>query len=300
MTTSETATPITIMCADGFRLGGHVWGKAPAACGVVVINAATGVLARYYHHYARFLAEHGFMVVTYDYRGIGASRPASLRRSAIRWRHWGERDFDAVLQWVAAHAPGSRLQVVGHSIGGFLPGFAEHAPSIHRILTVGAQYAWWPDYAPGRRLRLVLKWHVAMPIVTALCGYFPGRRLGWLEDLPPGVAHEWSFRGPRMQRSSPRAERDGLVARFAAVRAPILAVAMHDDEFATPNAVRRGLGYYTGSAHLHVRLAPADLGFADVGHFGLFHTRHRDGFWRQSLIWLRTGINPWPDRVMAP
>jgi hypothetical protein len=52
------------------------------------------------------------------------------------------------------------------------------------MLTVGAQYAYWRDYAVRRRAQLLLKWHVIMPALTTLCGYFPGRRLGWLEDRP--------------------------------------------------------------------------------------------------------------------
>ncbi len=31
-----------------------------------------------YHHYAAYLAANRFAVVTYDYRGIGLSRPADL------------------------------------------------------------------------------------------------------------------------------------------------------------------------------------------------------------------------------
>ena len=40
-------------------------------------------------------------------------------------------------------------------------------------------------------------------------------------------------------------------------------------------------------------LRPADLGFEAIGHFGLFHSRHCEGFWRDSVLWLRDGIHPW-------
>ena len=45
---------------------------------------------------------------------------------------------------------------------------------------MGAQFAHWRDYAPGRRLELLFKWHLVMPALTRLLGYFPGGRLGWL------------------------------------------------------------------------------------------------------------------------
>jgi len=293
------AEPVKIRCRDGVSLGGHFWPAGGPPAGSVIINPATGVLARYYHFYARFLSQHGFDVLTYDYRGIGLSRPARLRGCGYRWRDWGERDFDAALLFLREKTPGAPLHVVGHSIGGFLPGFSENARLVTRVLTVGAQYAYWGDYAPARRLRLFLKWHCAMPALTAIYGYFPGKRLGWLEDLPKGVANEWSFRRAALERSFPACERNVIRARFAAVSAPVLAVAVWDDELGTVPAINRTLRYYRGAKATKVLLRPRDLGEESTGHFGLFHARHADGFWRETLRWLRDGENPWPARAFA-
>jgi predicted alpha/beta hydrolase len=292
---------VEILCRDGVRLGGHAW-LAPdgGGAGTVIINPATGVLARYYHRYARFLTGYGFDVLTYDYRGIGASRPDRLRGCGYRWRDWGERDFDAALRFMRNRRPTGPLTVVGHSIGGFLPGLAESASLIDRMLTVGAQYAWWGDYAPSHRLGLFLKWHVAMPAATAFCGYFPGRRLGWLEDLPSGVANEWSFRGPRFERSHPPHDRQAVLSRMAAVTAPILAIAVSDDELGTVPAVCRTLSYYIRALRTTVLLRPADYRRKTIGHFNLFHDSHAAGFWIDTLQWLRDGRNPWPGHVLNP
>jgi len=293
--------PVRLPCRDGFVLHGHLWpSQHPGSgLGLVIINAATGVLAKYYHYYARYLAEQGFTALTYDYRGIGASRPNSLRGVGFRWRDWGELDFDAAVHWAREWGARERgvegpLSVVGHSIGGFLPGFAPAAAKVDRILSVGAQYAFWRDYAPAQRMSLFLKWHVAMPALTAMFGYFPGKRLGWLEDLPAGVAYEWSFRRARLEQSFPAHEHQDLLSRFAQVSAPILAIGVSDDEFGTPEALRRGLEYYSGSPREMVMFEPSALGFGEIGHFSLFHARHREGFWRGSCDWLRDGVNPWP------
>ncbi|WP_426227085.1 alpha/beta fold hydrolase [Pararhizobium sp. DWP3-4] len=289
--------PIGIVCEDGVRLGGHLWaGMGNSACGSVVINPATGVLARYYHSYARFLAGHGFTVLTYDYRGIGQSRLAALTGCNYRWADWGEQDFAAALGFLHEHAPDGPRLVVGHSIGGFLPGFARNAPLIDRMLTIGAQYAYWRDYAPARRPHLLLKWHIVMPLLTALCGYFPGKALGWLEDLPAGVAIDWSFRRSRMELSHPCDDRPDILRRFAAVTAGILAIGVTDDEIGTPQAIRRALQYYRNAEPVEVALSPIEFGLDRIGHFSLFHTRHAAGFWLDSLLWLRDGINPWPGK----
>jgi predicted alpha/beta hydrolase len=292
--------PVEIACRDGVVLRGHLWqATCGRSCGSVVVNAATGVLARYYHHYARFLAEHGFDVLTYDYRGIGLSRPERLRGCGYRWRDWGQLDFDAALTFLQERDRSQRLLVVGHSIGGFLPGLSRNAALIERMLTVGAQYAYWRDYAPSHRKRMLWKWHVVMPALTAMLGYFPGKRLGWLVDLPAGVANEWSFRGARMERSHPVAERPDLIARFDAVTASILAITMTDDEYGTVAAIRRALSYYRQADVTQVVLSPGDLGFDAIGHFSLFHSRHAAGFWLDTVLWLRDGINPWPERIYA-
>lgn len=291
-------TAVAIPCDDGVVLGGHLWTAGHASIGRVIINPATGVLARYYHRYARFLAGHGFDVLTYDYRGIGASRPRTLRGCRYRWRDWGFLDFEGALRFMLARG-GGPLRVVGHSFGGVIPGLAASAGAIDRMLTVGAQYAWPGDYAPRRRLALIAKWHVAMPLVTALCGYFPGRRLGWLEDLPAGVANEWSFRGRRLESGQPRDQRLVTIARLSGFKAPILAVTVSDDELGTEPAIRRTLDYYRGARRTIVRLRPADYGRRTIGHFHLFRDEHADGFWRDTLAWLRHGIDPWPDRGIA-
>jgi predicted alpha/beta hydrolase len=280
---------MTFRCVDGVTLVGHRW-SPPRASAVVIVNSATGVLARYYHRYASFLAEHDLEAITYDYRGIGESRPGNLRGLDFRWSDWGTKDFAAVLASAERIAAGRPTLVVGHSIGGFLPGFAPGFERCAAFLSVGGQFAYYRDYARGSRAKNLLKWHVAMPVLTALLGYFPGRRLGWLEDLPAGVAFEWAFRRARIEQSFPKERRAEIVARFAAFRGPLLDVAATDDPFATPEAIARALAYYANADRHVMLLAPSDLGVTRIGHFDLFHSKHRDGFWRTTLDWLTARI----------
>lgn len=290
---SEESERLSIPCVDGVRLGVDLWRPEGVAWGTVIINPATGVLARYYHRFARFLTDAGYFVLTYDYRGIGQSRPARLAGSGYRWRDWGTKDFDAVIRYAIEAGLPRPLLVVGHSIGGALIGHAPMAAEVDRILTVGAQYAYWRDYAASARLQMLWRWHMVMPALTTAFGYFPGRRLGWLEDLPAGVAYEWAFRAARLEAGLPAEEGAQLRAGFAAVRAPILAVSFHDDSYGTRAALTRTLAYYTGAERQLVMLHPADVGETTVGHFQPFHAKLAERLWPGFLQWLRHGSTPW-------
>lgn len=292
MTALETSQSVEILCADGVVLGGNFWRPAGEPEAVVVINAATGVLARYYHRYARWLADEGFAVLTYDYRGIGASRPSDIRNCGYRWQDWGERDFPAAAALAQRVAPGVRLQVVGHSFGGFIPGMSAAGADVERMLTVGAQYACWRDYQASARARLFLKWHVAMPFLSMIFGFFPGRYLEWLEDLPKGIALQWAAVGRSWESRIAPHERARLFQRFGAVRAPILAIVLSDDELATAAAVDRSLAYYGGSTRTRTVIRPSDFDQLSIGHFGFFHDRNRAGLWPVTTRWLRDGRIP--------
>ena len=234
-------TAFSTRAADGYAIKGHCWRHPhPEDRPVVIINPATSVHSRYYSRFATFLFSQGFDVVTYDYRGIGGSRPASLRGFQASWLDWGHLDFEAVLRHTDRSFPGQPIHVVAHSIGGFVIGLAPSNHLIRGIFTMGAQFAHWRDYAPGHRLVMLAKWHVAMPALTAVFGYFPGKRLGWLEDTPRGVVRDWASSWRRIEDTCRRGslalenvDRSTLVRQFGAVSAPTLAVGMTDDEFGT-------------------------------------------------------------------
>lgn len=295
--------------ADGFTLHGQLWrpSETPPHT-TLLINAATGVAARYYSRYAAYLACHGFLVLTYDYRGIGASRPASLRNLRATKHDWGALDCDAAIQTLHQQAPELPMMAVCHSIGGFALGLAPSARCIQRAFFVGCQYAYWQDYRPLVRLPMWLNWHLIMPVLTRIFGYFPGKRLGWLEDLPSGVAMEWATRFHpsfhrryhRLNHAQPPATESELEARMGALHAEILAVADTNDPFATRPATQRLLHYFRQCDRRFVRIHPRRYGLPKLGHFGFFHDRFRNTLWPQSLIWLQTGQNPWPDNIHWP
>src|SRR5262249_35081851 len=79
MPASVAPVPFEVEAADGEVLGATMFPPSGRGLGTVLVHGATAVPQSYYRHFAAFLATRGMRVITYDYRGVGASRPASLR-----------------------------------------------------------------------------------------------------------------------------------------------------------------------------------------------------------------------------
>ena len=79
---------VTFPARDGFRLSGDWFEPVGPSRAVAVIAGAMGVRRRFYRAFAAFLAENGIATLTFDYRGIGGSRPSgalsALPRGAAR------------------------------------------------------------------------------------------------------------------------------------------------------------------------------------------------------------------------
>ena len=283
--------PFKEPAADGYILCGYTWrhSSQDITRPVVIINAATSVRCRHYSRFADYLFANGFDVITYDYRGIGESRPGSLRQLQASWSDWGALDFEAMLKRAEREFPGQPIDVVGHSFGGCAAGLGASGQLIRNMVTVGAQFAYWRDYAAAQRWRMFSRWHLVMPLITMLCGYFPGKRLGWLEDTPAGVVRDWSTPSALYEtRPSGRlmhAESGRLP--FANVSAKNLAISITDDPYATIPAIERLLAYFINSTNTHLRIAPEDIGEQEVGHFAFFRSAYQATLWPIALFWLQ-------------
>ena len=75
------------------------------------MGAATAVPAGYYRHFAEWLAGRGCAVLTFDYRGIAASRDALRHGEDVRLRDWARLDMAAALH--AADRNGRSIGVRG-------------------------------------------------------------------------------------------------------------------------------------------------------------------------------------------
>ncbi len=273
----------SLAARDGYGLAATLHRSARNADSVVIINAGTGIRRTYYHKFARFLAENGLTTLTYDYRGIGDSRPTSLRGFTACMRDWAQQDMASAAEWCARELQPKKIFVIGHSAGGQLVGMAGINHLIHGLVLVAAQSGYWKHWPAQSRYRYVLLWRV-MPLIANVWGYLPGK-LGIGEDLPRGVANEWAkwSRHPRYLFGYASAHEQESYHKLSA---PILAYSFWDDEYAPKLAVEALLHEYSAAqvAHKHFTrdISPA----ARIGHFGFFREQFRASLWQEVLRWL--------------
>jgi predicted alpha/beta hydrolase len=269
-----------IAAGDGYPLAVRRYEPALPARATVLIHGATATPQSYYRRFAEHLATAGYRVISYDYRGIGDSRPASLRGFAARMSDWGRLDAAAVIAQVKRSHPGP-LVSIGHSFGGQLLGITDAAHDVDAAVLVGAQLGSLRHWPLAARPGLALMWYGLVPALTAIKGYLPGGAgLGGV-DLPAGVAREWArwCRSPSyLVDHVPHA-----AARFARFRAPTLAYSFTDDDFAPAGAVAALLERLDGARLRHRNLAPAELGVDRIGHFGFFRESMRDRLWTELV-----------------
>jgi predicted alpha/beta hydrolase len=267
---------------------------APGPKGMVLIHPATGVSQGYYESFARYLVGLGFSVLTYDYRGTGRSRPASLRGYQVSMSDWINDDVPAVTNWAAARFPDLPLLAVGHSVGGHAIALSRNSEALRAAVMV-ASHAGVTRTIRGwaERARVWFMVRVLAPVLCALLGYMPSRRIGLGEDLPRAVMMQWGrwTTLPRYFVDDPSMD---AARRMAQVRIPLLVLGFTDDPWANPAAIDLLVSPLTHARVERREYAPVDAGVPAIGHMGFFRKRCEAVLWRDAGLWLLSHVT---DRV---
>lgn len=301
-----TSERISIPVPAGGAIAGTL--RVPAAGmprGAVVIHPATAVAERLYNGFAEYLAENGFAVCTYDYRGTGASGSPRQNRT-LRMRDWMDRDVPAVAAEMAGRFPGIPQLAVGHSIGGHALLLNNGAAGLAGFVAV-ASHAGVTRAIEDRteRIRVGLVLRVLGPLFARVLGFVPGRRMGLGEDMPGAAMLEWSkwSRTPGYFFDDP-----GMHAaeRAAKVKTDVLAIGFSDDLWATPAQIGSLYNRLPNARVERRTYTPDDGGVPAIGHMGFFRRGVRATLWPQVLVWLTersgtgSGVNPGVNPAAKP
>jgi predicted alpha/beta hydrolase len=178
--------------------------------------------------------------------------------------------------------PEQPLYLIGHSLGAQLPGLFEQPDRVDGLFSVAAGSGYWRDNAPRLRRSVLYFWHVLVPVATRVCGYFPGRSLRKVGDLPAGVIRQWR-RWCLHPRYSVGAEGAAVAERYAQARFPLLAWSFTDDELMTLRGTRALVGLYPNAPSEVHTLGPEDVLARRIGHFGMFREHFRTSLWPRAV-----------------
>ncbi|MES2400741.1 MAG: alpha/beta fold hydrolase [Pseudomonadota bacterium] len=269
---------------SGARLSLKVYGGA-ASHASVVIGGAMGVRQDYYAAFAQWLSTRGFRVTTFDYRGSGDSLPdtahGGLRGFKANLSDWA-KDYEAVIDSAKAALPTSPLYLLGHSLGAQLPGLLGNPHKVDGLLSVAAGSGYWRDNAPQLRRLILYFWYVLVPVATRLFGYFPGRKLKKVGDLPAGVMLQWR-KWCLDPHYSVGAEGEGARLSYSQVAFPVRALSITDDELMTLRGTHNLINLYGNAPRSVELIAPADVEARRIGHFGFFREQFMQTLWPRSL-----------------
>jgi len=287
--TEEATQSVRFPALDGYMLGGTVYipKRSRESTTAVLLSSGGGILAAKYARFASFLAARGIPVLTYDYRGIGGSRPRKLRGFRALAEDWSEFDCGGAIAYLRSRYANAHLVSVAHSIGALITGGAPNVEEFARHVFICPHTGYYRDYLFKYRLPMVGLWHGVMPALTRVFGYFPAKRLRLGEDIPAGIALQWAARhSPELRpeattRDARRAR--SMMARYQLLTGPILAIGFRDDAFATPKGMRRLLDTFPGARAEIMVLAPMDVQMRSVGHFGFFRREAARALWPKVL-----------------
>lgn len=223
--------------ASSQKITAHLFEPAANQQKLVVINSATGVKQQLYFNIATFLAESGFTVITYDYSGIGLSKPAELKQCKSSMRSWGAEDFAAVTDYIKHHYKNYQKFLLGHSVGALILGMNKDAMLFERFVFISTQNATARHLKFKIKLLAYVGFGLLVPLTTKIFGYFPAYRFGLGASLPAGVAKDW--RTLILNPTSTNALLDQTGFRRAQTLAQkALVLYADDDEWLTENGVR--------------------------------------------------------------
>lgn len=279
---------LSVVCADGQQLAARCYRPCTEAGHLsrraVLIVPAMATAQSFYQDFAVWLAEQGLMVFTFDYRGIAASAPPSLKGFEASIDDWAHLDVPAMIAVMHERAPDRPWTWLGHSLGGQIFGMVPGAERFERLVAVACGNGYWKNNVGRTRYLALLLWYVLAPLGIALAGYFPGKRLGAVGDLP--AAALWQWRKWCLHPDYLGAEGQALRQRYAAVRTPITAVIAQDDELISPLGMRRLYLLYQAVAVQFQTLVPHTLGLQRIGHFGVFRQSASSTLWPLVLNWI--------------
>ncbi|WP_299074879.1 alpha/beta fold hydrolase [uncultured Paraglaciecola sp.] len=251
--------------------------------GKIVIASAMGVSQRYYQPVAKWLTEQGFCVLTFDCNGMGESKDRHLKEYQCDILDWVKQDYSAALKFVINQDCGAPIYWLGHSLGGQVFPLVENIQKVNKVITVSSGTGYWKRNAPALRNKAPLLWYFLLPLTTALLGYFPGKKLGIVGDMPKQVMLQWR-RWCLHPDYCVGVESESVKEKFLTIDIPLVSITFSDDEMLSATNMQDLHALFGHQNKAIKNYHPQDMGEKRIGHLGFFREKFKENLWPKLLL----------------
>lgn len=272
-------TEIFITASDGYRLSALYAIPVDGHTGTIVISSATGIKKEYYINFARFLVQHGYNVLLYDYRGIGGSAPKDIRSLKSYMHEWGTKDMEAVLNFLSLEKKHRNIIWLGHSAGAQLVGFLKNKQHISKVVAVNSALGYWGYFPFPQKVLIWFLWKFIGPAMLKLYGYGTMKRIGWGENLPPNMLMQWRLWCLNKNYFKETILEISGVDKFYDFSIPVDSLCISDDYLSNDKTVSSMLDFFPNARHTGYKLLVRKYTKEKVGHTGIFRKKFENTLW---------------------
>ena len=253
------------------------------AHGVIILAPAMGVNQRYYAALANWLTTKGFIAVTFDFQGMGVNSPKQLKHIDINITDWIETDCARVIARCRESWPDLKITWVGHSLSGQIFPLIPNQTELSGIVSIASGSGFWRLAPMTMRFKALTLWHLLVPVLTPLFGYFPGKKLGVVANLPKRVIYQWRkwcLDSDYCLAAAPPSMR----ATFTSTKQKVVALTFDDDHMISFESARALHRLFARNDIGHQHISSSQTPFKRIGHFGFFRHRQQEALWATYLL----------------
>jgi len=271
---------VLIEARDGFKLSATIRRPLTEIKGVIQMNCGTGIPQKVYSNLAIYLTQYGYVTVTYDYRGIGNSKPKNLKGFEAKIEDWGILDMTSIFDWIISEFPNEKKIIIGHSMGGQLVGLMDNYQKIDKLVLIASSTGYWKDMSSPYKWLMPPLWFLFVPLTTFIYGYANAKKIRQGENLPKGVAIQWRNWCINPNYFDEHFKKSNTSLFFDKLRIPLKSIQIKDDPIANEITSNKILKYYK-IANIEIeKISPEQLGVKKIGHTGFFSRQFKDTLWK--------------------
>ncbi len=249
----------------------------------VVIAPALGVDKIFYQDFALWLASYGYLVTTFDYSSMGSADKVHYKESDTTITDWAVFDCKKILEQVSIEIKDKDIYWIGHSLGGQITAMIPNIGLVSKVITVASGSGYWRKNAAALKYKVWFLWYFVAPVSLKVLGYFPGKRLGMVGNLPFGVMKQW-----RAWCLHPHyllgIENQAVQMAYQLFNKPMTSISFTDDQLMSAENINSLHGFFSDISPKMIRISAEQLNIENIGHFGFFKKKFKSALWESQLL----------------